>query len=223
MKKQSFMPDCYGQIGTWDVKPESLMTKYMVYFSTLGSTGVIIPVQIGFDTNLVGLDLLGDYVIGGFYATSTILNVVNKEIPREGRFSGYAYLMQAVYKNPNDPQRSLSLFATVVGADSKTSFAPGLMDKSTFPGRDADGPYVSAYATTRNNCVAVQQATKNPTDDYTELTQYRECGINIAYSVGLAPWLWVSLNLEYIINPSAFSGKVIYNGTVPGVETSVNF
>lgn len=217
-----FQPLSFFEIGAWDVKPDEVDAQNGWNLSLTHSTGAIIPVELQLSHSFGKSKLLGVYTFGGYYDTSTAPDVVTGA-PVKGTLGGYFEAYQMVYRNQRNPIRSLALFFTVSGASSTNFefpafFNAGFVKTGTFPGRPYDLLDFGAYASMVNNRLLDKEQDVLARQGESTSLQTGEYGLDLAYGIRAAKWLYVSPNVEYIINPTAFSFEHFPNATVVGCD-----
>jgi porin len=216
----------YVQAGVYDVN-----TKYLgvddqvlpVFFS--GSTGALIPAELGWLPKFGDDGLPGSYKIGGWYDTSAADDVVSDVNgdpfaltglpPRErrGRYGAYINFQQQVTSN-------LSFFLNAVVADNRTAttdrqIAGGLIYTGAFGSRPKDDIGFAVGTTHVNNRVADAQAAQSrpvPGSEY---------AFELYYTYRPTAGLLFRPNIQYVLNPGGISENK--DVVVLGLKTAANF
>jgi porin len=224
--------DFYAQTGAYEVNP-SLARQYHGFdLGTDGATGVLIPVEIGWNPVDAFFGLPGQFRLGGYYDTSNVDDVtaeVDEDSPpgrRNGRWGIYVLGQQKVYREPGNAARGLTVFGGFVYGDSHTAEIQwfgeaGLVYQGTFPGRDDDTINLGfAYGHINGNLISVQK-NANKDDPGSEVEQSAEAVVELNYGAQVTPWWLLSPGMQVIINPGADNG--VPTALVLGLKTSVNF
>jgi len=151
-----------------------------------------------------------------------------------GNFSIYAVADQMVWQDPEESDRTISLFARAMGTplsnrnliDFSLNF--GMTFKEPFPHRDDDTfgiglgfARVSSQAAALDRDTALATASFNP-------TRTSETFLEVTYQYAVAPWLQLQPDFQYVFNPGAGIANAsatakVKDEAVIGVRTNILF
>jgi porin len=230
----------YFQFAVFDDNPKYLGTQDQVlpvFFP--GSTGALIPVELGWLPTFGGGTLPGSYKIGAWYDTSNAPNVVdvlgtvaatNPSVPvvsSQGRYGGYINFEQQVTRNGTSNSRGgLSLFLNAVFADERTStldrqIAGGLLYTGPLSWRPDDDVAFAVGTTHVNNRVASAEALENALGQGLVAVQESEYEFELYYTIRPINGFLIRPNLQYVLYPGGTSQNT--NVIVFGLKTVANF
>jgi porin len=204
----------YVETGAYEVNPTLVEQGNGFKLSTDGATGVIVPVQVGWEPKQGLFGLPGAYLLGGYYDTSDVSDVtdgVGAGGPvhlRHGRWGVYVLGQQTVYREGPDSKRGLTLFIGAVFGDVHTAliqyFAEaGLVYQGTFKGRDDDTINLAMTHGRINSQLIDAEREANRDAPGSTIVQSAETVIEINYGAAITPWLELRPGLQYIIDPGA--------------------
>jgi porin len=230
----------YVQAGAYQMNPGFLnVTDAVLPNNPEGTTGVMIPVEVGWTPTLGPAGLPGSYKFGAWYDTSTA-NDVFDDIhgdpavltgqgfeKRRGRYGAYInFLQQLTRPDPGDPARGLSVFLNATIADQRTSttdnqIALGLIYKGPFDFRPKDEIALAFGRTHVNGRVAKGQRLLNESGLGPVSVQDAEYAFELYYGLQATDWLMARPNIQYIHLP----GGTRHNDDVVvlGLKTSIDF
>ena len=131
------------QAGVFDVNP--LVTRAQDGFK-LGvgsSTGVIVPIELGYQVGKTPSDYGGTYKIGAYYDSSATADLAKPTETDEGRYGLYIEVAQQVFKSGPDLRNGLAVFAIYTISDQNTAkfkdyVEAGAAYRGMIPGRGLD-------------------------------------------------------------------------------------
>ncbi|QJP09283.1 carbohydrate porin [Pseudomonas multiresinivorans] len=224
--KYSFAPDWQLRIAAFNVDPESNGNSSRAWHLTpKHTTGTVVPIELVY--KLQG-ELPGEYKLGWYYDSSNVQRIgSNKEEP--GRSGHYLLVDQAVWNDPASEGRSLHLFGQASAASSAASpftkwYGAGVVLYKPFEGRPKDSlalgygravPNPRSRELQENNALAKGQGYPN-LDSGEQL-------IELSYGYQATPWLTLRPDLQYVIEPGAFSGQDIDNALLLGLQVKASF
>ncbi|GAB5377939.1 MAG: carbohydrate porin [Acuticoccus sp.] len=175
--------------------------------------GVLAVAEVGFNPNTAdgATGMPGHYAIGGYYDTSTYTYLASPNRTRDGNYGFYAIAEQMVFRESAGSPEGLTLWGTVtVNPDETINTLPvGLFGGATYqgllPGRPDD---VTAFGISYGAF----------SDDLSG--QSYELVLELNHRFQLGDWLYVTPDVQYIINPN---GGGIPDALVAGVEASIDF
>lgn len=220
--------DLYVETGAYESNPTlNSGNNHGFQLSFHGATGAIVPVELGLTTHLGPQNLVGHWKIGGYYDTTQAPNIEFSHEIENGRYGGYVLVDQMVYQMA--PNRGVILFGQATVGDERTSliqsyFAGGVLVQGPFAARPHDvlglgfvkanispGKLFSQYAAL---------AAKHVTNFTLEPAQE---DVELSYNVQLTPWLKVTPDVQYVINPGAFAFKHYQGAWVVGGQAVLVF
>ena len=242
MVRLNVNPALYLETGVFDVNPTYYNQNNGFKISLNGSTGVEFPFEAGF-TAAIGPDKLpGHYKIGAYYDTSNIndaafANVSRTGRPqpayahlsRSGRDGGYILIDQMLLRVGQKPDRGLIGFVQGTISDSRTAPIPyyydaGLVLEGPFAARPHDFANIGVVHAAVNHRVLQQQYNRLGSLGITNFSlEQGETVAEMGYGIQAAPWLLIHPNVQYIVDPGAFSFKHIPNAWVFGAQTKIVF
>jgi porin len=230
----------YFEFAVFDDNPKYLGVQdelTPVFFP--GSTGALIPVELGWLPTFGNGTLPGSYKIGAWYDTSNAPNVVdiagtvaatNPGVPvvsSQGRYGGYINFEQQVTRNGTSNSRGgLSLFLNAVFADAHTStldrqIAGGLLYTGPLSWRPDDDVAFAVGTTHVNNRVASAEALENVLGLGPVAVQQSEYEFELYYTIRPFSGFLVRPNLQYVLYPGGANQNT--NVIVFGLKTVANF
>ncbi|NNM56116.1 MAG: carbohydrate porin [Acidocella sp.] len=227
--KLNVTPALYGEVGVYDVNPTYGSPGNGLKISTSGSTGALIPAEIGYTTAFGAAELPGHYKVGVYYDTSKVADAVTPNQLDKGRYGAYILADQMLFSFDGTAKRGLVGFAQYSVSDARTAvfantIAAGLVALGPFDSRPHDylnAAYVRAGINHRN--IAARQAALAAQNITTPSLSEGEGLVEVGYGLAATPWLLIHPNVQYVINPGTFSYKHIPNAWVFGFETKVTF
>lgn len=229
--------DLYVETGIYQVNPNE-GNAGAGFDLSFRSTGVFLPIELGWLRGRGTEELPGTYKIGGYYNSSDtpdLLKDINGRCagltgaPLEqhnGRSGAYLTADQMIFREQPGSNRGLTLGAMVTMGDSGTakyrySWMAGGHYQGTFRGRDKDVvSFMLAYARTNSRLTQYQQDVDAVAPGSIGIQTFESIA-EIDYELQVKPWLRIRPNLQYVINPAG-TGK-IPNAFVMGFYTQVTF
>jgi porin len=229
MVKFNLSSTLYAESGAFEVNPSRLDVQNGFNVSLNGSTGALVPVELGW-TAAIGPDKLpGHYKIGGYYDTSTTRDVALSDIDRSGRYGGYILVDQMLFRFKPGTGRGLIAFAQGTISDDRTSPIPysynaGLILQGPFASRARDYVALGVVHEPVNNRILKEEEAELVSEESANVSlQQGETDVELGYGLSVAPWLMINPNVQYIIDPGAFSFTHVENAWVFGLQTKVTF
>jgi porin len=230
-------PELHAATGIYQVNPD-LGNSNAGFDLRFRGTGVIVPVEFGWQPDRGRDSLPSEYRIGGYFDTSSapdLLRDVNGSsagltwLPfatLSGRWGAYAIGTQTIYREEPGSSRGLQVFAYGAMGDPETAryryvVAGGAVYQGTFPGRDQD--YVSAFAgfVRLNERLTRFQEGRNAVAPGSILPQTYEGVVEVGYGAQITPWFLLYPNVQYVIHPGGTAK--IPNAFVFGLKTNITF
>lgn len=192
------------QTGIFDVNP--LVTRRQDGFKLdlNGSTGVIVPVELGYQLGKKPSDYGGTYKIGAYYDTSQAKDLANPHITDTGRYGLYLEAAQQIFKTGPDLRNGLALFAIYTLGDQNTAkfkhyYEAGAAYRGLLPGRELDILSLGWVRTDINSRFQSHLAKAG------RPVQTSEQLVELNYTMQLLPSLTFRPGIQYDIRPGATS------------------
>ncbi|TVV75134.1 carbohydrate porin [Sphingomonas solaris] len=210
----------YLHVGAYEVNPRRKRANDSGFTASFkGTTGVIVPFELGYGTDFANDRLPRHYQAGGWidrgdYADPLVdaagaiaLLSGQPALTRHGRAGGFVRFDQMVWRPDDHSQRGLTLFGVAMknlsGRVIETRFLElGLLQTGTFRGRDRDtiGFMVNdqRFSDLALRGLRAARASVGARTDDLPRHQYM---MELAYGAQIAPALRISPNVQYIVNP----------------------
>ncbi|MCP1625136.1 carbohydrate porin [Pseudomonas nitroreducens] len=224
--KYSFAPDWQLRIAAFNVDPESNGNSSRAWHLTpKHTTGTVVPIELVYKPQG---ELPGEYKLGWYYDSSDVQRIgSDKEV--SGRSGHYLLVDQAVWNDPASKGRSLHLFGQASAASSAASpftkwYGAGVVLYKPFDGRPKDTlafGYGRAVLNPRSREVQEDNAVANG-ETFPNLDSGEQL-IELSYGYQATPWLTLRPDLQYVIEPGAFSGQDIDNALLLGLQVKATF
>jgi porin len=213
--------DFYGQVAAYQVNTRNLDNKFFIGNFKDGS-GVLVPVEFGWNPLVGSKGLVGSYKIGGWYTNANADDVffdINRDpqtvtglapLQRSSRYGFWINAWQQLTGTAinGKPVSGVGVFLNATKADRKTSvtdnqIALGVFWKSPFRSLPDD---VLAFAVGRTNVNGrfTHGQRLNPTHPEPQTAEY---AAELYYSAHPAHWLEMRPNIQYIHNPGGRSDR----------------
>jgi len=207
----------YLTTGVFQVNPTYNQKNNGFKMDWSGTTGALVPVELGIQTGREKNGLPGNFKIGGYYDTSPATDQSNPTIIHQGgRYGGYISADQLIYRPPN-------------GIGGLTAFVQyGMSDQTTAPMPTAlqIGLVYEGLIPTRPKDVLVFGVTRGETNKYKRqaaTTRFftppsAEAVFELNYGLQATPWCIVRPNIQFVRSPGAFSFKQVPDVWVVGLQ-----
>jgi len=224
--KYSFAPDWQLRIAAFNVDPESNGNSSRAWHLTpKHTTGTVVPIELVYKPQG---ELPGEYKLGWYYDSSNVQRI-GSEKQVSGRSGHYLLVDQAVWNDPASQGRSLHLFGQASAASRAASpftrwYGAGVVLYKPFEGRSQDTlalGYGRAVPNPRSREVLEDNALANG-QDFPNLDSGEQL-IELSYGYQATPWLTLRPDLQYVIEPGAFSGQEIDNALLLGLQVKATF
>lgn len=131
------------QTGVFDVNPLMTLKQNGFKLDLHGSTGMIVPVEIGYQLGRNPADYGGTYKIGAYYDSSAAADLANPAEFDQGREGLYLEAAQQIYKWGPGLRNGLALFGILTVSDQNTAkfkryYEAGASSRGVFPSRPLD-------------------------------------------------------------------------------------
>jgi porin len=214
----------YVQLGAYAVNPNWLQQKYAFYpGNPSGTTGALIPLEIGWLPTFGATHLQGSYKFGVWYNTSQtpdIFENVNGQAlaiaggqprGRDGAYGAYVNFLQKLTTPSLDyPDVGASVFLNATIADHRTAaitnqVALGVKYTGPFASRPQDDVAIAFGRTGVNGRIANGEALQNAAGLGPVAVQGSEYESELYYTLRATNWLDLRPNVQYIRQPGGIS------------------
>jgi porin len=224
--KYDLAPDWQLRVAAFNVDPESIGNSSRAWhLGPKHSTGTVLPLELVY--KLRG-QLPGEYKVGYYYDSSNVQRIGSSE-EVAGRGGHYLLVDQAVWNDPALPGRSLHAFGQYSASSKAASpftkwYGAGVVLYQPFAGRPRDTValgYGRAVPNPRSRDV-LEAAAFNAGQPFPDIDSAEQL-IELSYGYQATPWLNLRPDVQYIVEPGAFSGKDIDNALVVGLQVKATF
>lgn len=223
-------PDLAVRTGVYQVNPRLNDERAAWRPFTGGTTGVLMPLEVEYDPGIVpgSRALPGHYKLGVYYDTSRA-NRRGEPGTLRGRYGVYALADQMILRE-GAGNRGLSVFAQFTANPPSSAqithwYAAGLVKTGTFAGRDADTislGVIHAEVNPRLRHAQADLAVDPLVDGYTSLPA-GETAIEASYGIQITRWLSFRPDVQYIVDPGAFSFRRTDDALALGAQVKMQF
>jgi porin len=167
----------------------------------------------------------------------SLANPASSGVPasHRGNYAFYAVMDQLIWRNQKDPNRTMGIFARVMGTPKSDrnlidfSMNAGFVYHSPFAYRTADTFGLGmGYAHVSKQAGALDQDTADFTHSFNPV-RHTETYLEATYQYQAKPWLQIQPDVQYVFNPGGDvadptnPGQRIKNELVLGVRTNISF
>jgi porin len=196
----------YAQVGAYDVTPARKRHSQGFNLDFSNTTGVIVPLEVGFVHGETPDDYPGTYKIGAYYDSSTVSDVDDPKHMVAGRSGGYIQAAQQIWKTHPGALQGLSVFAVATLSDPKTglfrtSYEAGLSWRGPLPGRNDDIVSVGWVQE------SISSSVRRLEEQLGKPGQTDEQLIEVNYGWQVAPSLLVRPAVQYAVRPGGYSTR----------------
>ena len=216
------------QTAVFQVNPEhNSLPSEAFSMPSHDSTGAILPLEAIFNNNAF---LNGQYKVGWYYDSSNSQKIGSTE-KSSNRTGAYVLMDQAIWRDEQDPESVLRLFGQAATSNAATSpmrrwYSVGLVKQKPFASRPHDSisfGYGRAVLNSRTRDVQEAAATSFGESEMIANLDNGEQMIELNYGAQVTPWLLLRPDLQYYIEPGAFSGKKRGNALAVGLQIKATF
>jgi porin len=183
----------YFRTGVYDDDPSQLFPNQQGFnWNVRGSTGVFVPIELGYKTNFDNARYPAKYNVGAYWDAASY--TTPSGVPMQGRTAVYAQAQQTIWRPNPATRQSVTLFGGGIvyngGAPYWAQYYAGVYDRGPFAARpdDSIGLIGSYYA---NNS---DQRPNKPGQWIFEVN----------YGVHVVPGVTVKPYTQYVVAPSDF-------------------
>ena len=225
-------PDLIVRTGLYQVNPR-LNDQDNAWNPFAGGTiGVLLPLEFEYDPGAAkGSRVLpGHYKVGGYYDTSRVTRQGGGGTVK-GRYGFYILADQMIWRESggrSGSSRGLSVFGQFtanpqISAQITRWYAGGLVKTGTFAGRDADTVGLGfTHAVVDPRLRRLHVDTAPVPGSYASLPA-GETAIELSYGFQANRWLVVRPDVQYILDPGAFSFRSTANALALGCQVRMQF
>jgi porin len=193
-----------------------------------GTTGALLPLELEYAPGSAahGAAMPGHYKAGLYYDTSRVARQ-GEPGTVAGRYGLYLLADQVVVRDATSGH-NLSLFGQFTAHPRASAqitrwYAAGLVQTGTFDGRDMDTFGLGVVQAQVNPQLRAAHAIDSLATDNHVSTPAGETVVELSYGWQLRRWLGVRADLQYIIDPGAFSYRATPNALVVGGQVKITF
>jgi porin len=250
IRLQTLSKNVYVQTGVYQVNPIYGERYQGFNFSDGGDTGVMIPLETGYQFQNAHGDELGNIKVGAYYDTSDVrtaqadvstflpaTNDVSAVLPTNtyrGREGGW-FLVDHLLEGSSLPNHTgTAIFFSYEYGDPQTALISNFVDggivrHGTFAGRSLDTiavgfDYIDVNPRIRDEETLLQQAGYAVPITNQEKSFELNYGFQVTQAVTLHP------NVQYVVNPAGEANVIYTNGfagiknaVVLGIDTNITF
>ena len=196
-----------------------------------GTAGVVLPLEVEYAPGSAPHDatLPGHYKLGVFYDTARVKRLGETDSTVDGRYGIYLLADQMIWRQGR-AGRGLSVFAQFTANPRESAqitrwYAAGLVKTGTFEGRDADTLALGvahAQVNPRLRGIAAA-ATADPETGGPASLPAGETVVELSYGLQPLRWLGVRADVQYVVDPGAFSYRSTRNALAFGTQLRITF
>jgi porin len=234
----------WGHVGVYEVNPDRKRANDDGFsFSTRNATGVIVPWEIGYGTDISNDRLPRHYILGGWFDRGDYSDPLRDDqggiailtgrsaATLHGRSGIYMRFDQMLTRPDPRSDRGLTLFGVAMtnlsGRVEERHFLElGLLQKGTFVGRDQDTiGFVINQQSFSDLAMARMRAARVSAGGSADVhrDQYM---MELAYGAQIGPAIRISPNIQYIVHPdqtgAPFRRRDIGNALIFGFKFTID-
>ncbi|WP_340050880.1 carbohydrate porin [Pseudomonas proteolytica] len=224
--KYDFSPAWQLRVAAFNVDPQSNGNSSRAWHvGPKHTTGTVVPIELVYKP---ASELPGEYKLGYYYDSSNVQRIgSDKHV--SGRGGHYLLIDQALWNSQTSEGRTLHAFGQYSAASKAASpfsrwYGAGLVLYKPFAGRPRDTValgYGRAVPNPRSRDV-LQQAAEASENAFPNLDSAEQL-LELSYGYQATPWLILRPDVQYIIEPGAFSGEKIDNALILGLQVKATF
>lgn len=224
--KYDFSPAWQLRVAAFNVDPQSNGNSSRAWHvGPKHTTGTVVPIELVYKHTS---ELPGEYKLGYYYDSSNVQRIgSDKHV--SGRGGHYLLIDQALWNSQASEGRTLHAFGQYSAASKAASpfrrwYGAGLVLYKPFAGRPRDTValgYGRAVPNPRSRDV-LQQAAEASDNAFPNLDSAEQL-LELSYGYQATPWLILRPDVQYIIEPGAFSGEKIDNALILGLQVKATF
>ncbi|WP_338126057.1 carbohydrate porin [Pseudomonas proteolytica] len=224
--KYDFSPAWQLRVAAFNVDPQSNGNSSRAWHvGPKHTTGTVVPIELVYRH---ASELPGEYKLGYYYDSSNVQRIgSDKHV--SGRGGHYLLIDQALWNSQTSEGRTLHAFGQYSAASKAASpfsrwYGAGLVLYKPFADRPRDTValgYGRAVPNPRSRDV-LQQAAEASDNAFPNLDSAEQL-LELSYGYQATPWLILRPDVQYIIEPGAFSGEKIDNALILGLQVKATF
>ncbi|WP_338124512.1 carbohydrate porin [Pseudomonas proteolytica] len=224
--KYDFSPAWQLRVAAFNVDPQSNGNSSRAWHvGPKLTTGTVVPIELVYKH---ASELPGEYKLGYYYDSSNVQRIgSDKHV--SGRGGHYLLIDQALWNSQTSEGRTLHAFGQYSAASKAASpfsrwYGAGLVLYKPFAGRPRDTValgYGRAVPNPRSRDV-LQQAAEASDNAFPNLDSAEQL-LELSYGYQATPWLILRPDVQYIIEPGAFSAEKIDNALILGLQVKATF
>ncbi|WP_338124435.1 carbohydrate porin [Pseudomonas proteolytica] len=224
--KYDFSPAWQLRVAAFNVDPQSNGNSSRAWHvGPKHTTGTVVPIELVYKH---ASELPGEYKLGYYYDSSNVQRIgSDKHV--SGRGGHYLLIDQALWNSQTSEGRTLHAFGQYSAASKAASpfsrwYGAGLVLYKPFAGRPRDTValgYGRAVPNPRSRDV-LQQAAEASDNAFPNLDSAEQL-LELSYGYQATPWLILRPDVQYIIEPGAFSAEKIDNALILGLQVKATF
>ena len=208
-------PDVYFRTGVYDDDTSQLLPNQQGFnWNVRGSTGVFVPMELGYQTNFDNARYPAKYNVGGYWDAASYTTPTG--VPKQGRTAVYVQAQQTIWRPNPASNQSLTLFAGAFvyngGAPYWGEYYAGIFDRAPFASRPNDtiGFVGSDY---------VNNSNERP-------NKASQWVFEVNYGIHLVPGVIFKPYTQYVVAPNDFlapaGSKEPANAWIVGFQVALN-
>lgn len=224
--KYDFSPAWQLRVAAFNVDPQSNGNSSRAWHvGPKHTTGTVVPIELVYRH---ASELPGEYKLGYYYDSSNVQRIgSDKHV--SGRGGHYLLIDQALWNSQTSEGRTLHAFGQYSAASKAASpfsrwYGAGLVLYKPFADRPRDTValgYGRAVPNPRSRDV-LQQAAEASDNAFPNLDSAEQL-LELSYGYQATPWLILRPDVQYIIEPGAFSGEKTDNALILGLQVKATF
>jgi porin len=228
----------YVETGAYQVDPRYLLAGHGFKLGFAGTTGALVPLEVGVLPKLGAQQLPGSYKIGAYHDSSDAPDLYKDSnghpaaltgLParvRNGRYGSYVMALQQISARSPGSKEGISVFGYATLADRNTalirsSMALGILDLGPLASRPKDQAELAIGRFQFNHRLSDYQRLLNVIDGEPVGVQGAETDITLQYNAQVASYCTLGPNVQYVIHPDG--EHLIANAFVIGLQAKVKF
>ncbi|WP_132386178.1 carbohydrate porin [Novosphingobium sp. PhB165] len=221
-------PDVTIRTGVYQVNPR-LNDEDNAWNPFAGGTiGVLLPLEVEYDPGAAAGSrvLPGHYKLGAYYDTSRVTEQGGSDTVK-GRYGVYLLADQMIWRD-GQGSRGLSIFGQFTANPEISSqitrwYAGGFVKTGTFKGRDADTVALGFVHAVVDPRLRRQNVDIAPIPGSYASLPAGETAIELSYGIQATRWLSIRPDVQYIVEPGAFSFRSTPNALALGCQVKMTF
>lgn len=233
--KYTLHPGVDVRVATFAVNPGQSTEAHAFSLKARGTTGAMLPLELDIHSVAPTQPYAGELKLGGYLDTSRVAR--EGETGRvSGRYGFYAIGSQKVFHEPGDARRGLTMAAEWMWADRRSAqitrwYSLDAVYQGTFPNRPQDTValgYVRAVINPRltraQQRLGVQSTPPDTVQDaFANSLPNAEAVVELSYGWRVNRWFLVRPDIQYVMDPGAFSYRHEPDAVAVGVQLKATF